>query len=876
MTLDFEWFQTGAIPSEAISGTYNTTLVLLSYIIAVLASYVALDFVGRLRAENRATTKLYWLMGGAFAMGAGIWSMHFIGMLAFVMPMAMGYELLWTSLSLLLAIITSGFALFVLRSEGLSYKYIALGGVLIGLAIASMHYTGMEGMRDHVTIRYKPGLFFLSIAIAILASEAALWLALESNKGSSKRQLYFKLISASVMGIAICGMHYTGMAAAVFTPTSSSHAMHLESIQPTLLAFFIAGITGLIISLALTVSTYYKKLIQLVQNEKEFLKTMLDNLEDGIIACDDQGKITVFNNALQKYLNEPAQSDKPIKLSDFFELYASNSESPLTNDKSPLNLALQGHTIRGMELLIKFKEGICRNMMADGQSIINANGKKLGAVIALHDITELKKTEQMKREFVSVVSHELRTPLTSIRGSLGLILGGTVGEFSEKAKKLLDIANKNCDRLLLLINDILDMEKIQAGKMDFKLSSIDLTHLIQEAITANKMYGQKYQVDIQLVDALPDSYVYADPDRLMQVLANLISNAVKFSPHGSTVTLSMSRMDNKIRVSVTDQGSGIPKEFQSRLFQKFSQADSSSTRGKSGTGLGLNICKLIMDKLGGTINFVSEKQGGTTFYFELESVEKPIEILPISLDSLPNQMINQRFLICEDDEAQAKYLALLLERAGFETDMAYTVSQAKKLLTQHKYHAILLDLILPDQDGISFIRDLRDNETTRDIPIIVLSVMAQEGHSILNGDVISVIDWLDKPINFKKLMEAISRIEGSNHHVMSRILHIEDDEDAQHVVASILENKVEVISVKSLKDAKSTLSQHQFDAVILDLRLPDGSGIDILPLLAHYKIPVIVYSATELDQDYSNFVVDALVKSKITNEELLAKIKRLF
>ena len=408
------WFQLGAIPTDAISGKYNLVLVGVSYLVAVLASYVALNLVGRLRAEHNKQAKIYWLIGGAFTMGAGIWSMHFIGMLAFVMPMPMEYDLDWTIASLLMAILASGLALYILQKENYSISQLALGGVIIGIAISTMHYMGMEGMESHTRIHYLPGLFVLSIVIGVSAAEAALYLALQSNQGSSNRQFNLKIISALIMGVAICGMHYTGMAAAVFTP-NPSHVMatNSQAIPPNYLAFFIAGITALIISLALTVSNSYKKMITAVSNEKDFLKAMLDNLEDGIIACDANGRITVLNGTLQKNIQHIPTPDKRRvgDLLEYFSLYTMDNKL-LNKEELPLTLALNGETVHGVELILQFKNNVVRDVVVDGQKIINAEGKNLGAVIVIHDVTELKKTEKLKNEFVSIVSHELRTPLT--------------------------------------------------------------------------------------------------------------------------------------------------------------------------------------------------------------------------------------------------------------------------------------------------------------------------------------------------------------------------------------------------------------------------------------------------------------------------------
>ncbi|MDR3491646.1 MAG: MHYT domain-containing protein [Gammaproteobacteria bacterium] len=872
MNMDLNWFQLTPIPANAMNGTYSMTLVVLSYVIAVLASYVALDLAGRLRLETQSKAKIYWLCGGAFTMGAGIWSMHFIGMLAFVMPMPMGYDLLWTCSSFLVAITASGLALFILRDKDRKVSNLIIGGVLVGLAIATMHYMGMQGMTSYVAIRYRPGLFVLSLGIAIFAAEAALWLALESNKGSIERQFYLKIISALIMGIAICGMHYTGMWAAVFTPLENA-TMSAYIIPPNLLAFFTAGITGLIIALALTASTYYKHMVNAVQNEKEFLNAMLDNLEDVIIACDAQGAITVFNDALRKNCNISKEDHTSEDLSDYFLLYTLDSEVPLQKHESPLFRALRGEQIHSLELIMKFKNGVARNVVIDGQPIININGNKLGAVVAIHDVTEIKKVEKMKSEFVSIVSHELRTPLTSIRGSLGLLVGGTVGTFPEKALKLLNIANRNCERLLLLINDILDMEKINAGKMKFNLSVVDINQLVNEAISTNKMYCDKYNVNIALSEPVSNVNVFVDPDRLSQVLANLISNAAKFSLSGSVINIKINIFDSHVRVSVCNKGAGIPLDFQSSIFQKFSQADSSDTRGKGGTGLGLSISKAIIEKLGGTMSFSSTPNEETIFYFDFPISRMSTDDTKII--SKEQADVSMKLLICEDDEDQAKYLSVLLEGAGFSTDLAYTATEAKAFLAKNNYLALLLDLILPDEDGITLIRELRESERTKKLPIIVTSMIAQTGEELLNGDAFLVVDWLDKPINTNKLLDAISQIKQKRDDILPHILHVEDDLDVQHVVASLLEGKAKIIATNTIRETIDKLGQDNYDLVILDLLLPDGNGVELLPIFSKYKIPIIVYSAYDLDRDYGKFVATKLVKSKATNDDLLNSIKDL-
>jgi NO-binding membrane sensor protein with MHYT domain len=259
-----DFFQFGPLPLNQIEGFYDMRLVILSYLVATFASYIALDITGRLRdASNTRYASLLWLLGGAFAMGAGIWSMHFIGMLAFNMPgMNMVFDPWWTVLSMLVAILASSFALYLLKAKVIKTIHLVLGGVILGISIASMHYVGMHAMKIMVNIHYLPSLFLLSILIAIIASEAALYLALKSNQVIPTMRFRLKLISAFIMGAAICGMHYTGMTAAVFTPIEPM-IMQSSSLNPEILAISIAGVTFLILGIAILASTYKE-----AQNQK--------------------------------------------------------------------------------------------------------------------------------------------------------------------------------------------------------------------------------------------------------------------------------------------------------------------------------------------------------------------------------------------------------------------------------------------------------------------------------------------------------------------------------------------------------------------------------------------------------------------------------
>ncbi|MDQ1834933.1 PAS domain S-box protein [Massilia scottii] len=240
-----------------------------------------------------------------------------------------------------------------------------------------------------------------------------------------------------------------------------------------------------------------------------------------------------------------------------------------------------------------------------------------GFVGIAQDISERKKMENMKNEFISTVSHELRTPMTSIKGSLGLLAGGAGGEIPVRAKVLLDIASKNCDRLVRLINDILDVEKIESGNMRFEPVVQPLLPLVEHAIAATNAFASPFKVSFDLRSENGDLMVAADTDRLIQVIVNLLSNAAKFAPPGGVVEVRLLRQPGYARLSVADHGPGIPDQFRSRIFQKFAQADASDTRPKGGTGLGLNISKAIIERHRGRIDFLSECGVRTEFFFEL-------------------------------------------------------------------------------------------------------------------------------------------------------------------------------------------------------------------------------------------------------------------
>jgi PAS domain S-box-containing protein len=352
------------------------------------------------------------------------------------------------------------------------------------------------------------------------------------------------------------------------------------------------------------------------KGQAEQTQAILDNVLDGIITIDAKGTISSFNKSAERIFGYAAMEVVGRNVSMLMpEPHRTQHDGYLHNYLTTRQARVIGI---GREVEGRRKRGDTFPMEL-AVSEIQSQGKTL-FIGVVRDITERKRVERMKDEFVSTVSHELRTPLTSIAGSLKLMAGDAVGMLPDTAKPLMHIALRNSERLTLLINDLLDMEKIAAGKLRFDMQLQPLMPLVEQALEANKAYGEQFQVQFALTHRVEDVYVRVDAQRMLQVLANYMSNAAKFSPENSRVQVSVVRLDGMVRVAVKDQGPGVPDEFRERIFQKFSQADSSDTRQTGGTGLGLAITKELAERMEGQVGFESVPGEGAAFYLDLPVV----------------------------------------------------------------------------------------------------------------------------------------------------------------------------------------------------------------------------------------------------------------
>jgi len=597
-------------------------------------------------------------------------------------------------------------------------------------------------------------------------------------------------------------------------------------------------------------------------------RAMVRELPDCLNVKDVEGRFVVANPATAEMMRAASVEDLIGKTD--FDFYSKDVAERFRQDETGALEAGQTLRIDQPALFPDGRQGWLYTLKAPFR---DEAGKIVGVITYNRDITEQKRNAELKNDFISTVSHELRTPLTSIRGSLGLIAAGVAGELPPKAANLVNIAHNNSERLVLLINDILDMEKIESGVITFKIRQMPVRPVLEQAIAASTNYMAESRIRIVLVDDAPRAEANIDPDRLHQVMANLLSNAIKFSEPGGTVMVKLQRRDrDMLRISVIDQGTGIPEAFRSRIFGKFEQADASSTRKKGGTGLGLSIVKTIVEKLGGAVSFETEEGKGTSFHVDLAEAQRQAE-KPVLVERRSRKRDGRlRVLICEDEADVATVIAALLDAEGFSSDVAPDIDTAKALLRSRDYVALTLDIKLAGESGIKLFHDIRASPVNSDISVIVISAVADEARRSLNGSAVGIVDWLEKPVDSKRLHAALAKIVGRGTEPKPQILHVEDDEGVLAVMSEGLGSAVSITSAKTLEAAQQAIARHRFDLVILDIALPDGSGLDLLTDLP-LETGVIVFSAAELDQKLGDRVQAIMTKTRASEIDV-AKLVR--
>jgi signal transduction histidine kinase/DNA-binding response OmpR family regulator len=477
------------------------------------------------------------------------------------------------------------------------------------------------------------------------------------------------------------------------------------------------------------------------------------------------------------------------------------------------------------------------------------NDSPLGRLFVFRDVTHEREVDRMKTEFVGLVSHELRTPLTSIKGFTDMVLDGDAGEIEEEAREYLGIVKSNADRLVALVNDLLDISRLESGRVQMKIEDVDLAEVITLVTrTLGEMIAEKDQtLTVDVDPALPA--VRADRDKTIQIVTNYVSNAYKYTPAGGDIHVEVTRVDTHARIAVTDTGYGIAPEDQERLFTRFYRVDNSKTREIGGTGLGLSIVKSFVELQGGEVDVESEVGKGSTFSFTVplsEVTASTVSAPPADGEVVDTPVPGASILLVEDDPDIARLIATQLEQAGYETD---TVTSAEEALDQLRIvlpDLITVDVRLPGMDGFALIERLSADPRTRDIPVLVITVHDDDPRGMRLG-----VTMLPKPIDQGELLSTVaSMLHDADTTSRGGVLIIEDDADDRRKLGAELEKHgLDVIEAADCEAGLAASRQHQPGVILIDLRLPNLSDLAILRALHESpetaSIPVIMMTGSD-------------------------------
>jgi PAS domain S-box-containing protein len=649
---------------------------------------------------------------------------------------------------------------------------------------------------------------------------------------------------------------------------TTAQRMTLAVITRNSLALLFVAIAGLLI---------YREFLMRNRTEAELARLKhqheltLQSVADGIQVLDSQGNTTFINPAAARILGYTVEEMIGQSMHDLLHETAGNDASH-SREECPLYTPLkEGNLHQEMHEMFRRKGG--SSFPAEYRSApIREHDRIVGTVITFRDISERQAVERMKDEFVSVVSHELRTPLTSIRGALGLLTSGLIGTLPEKGQRMLEIAVNNTDRLVRLINDILDLERIQSGKVALQRQLCDLGALLTQAV--DEMRGMAEKAEVELVVTLHQPLrLWADPDRIVQILTNLLSNAIKFSPTGSTVWIGATPQGKEAVVTVRDQGRGIPADKVGSIFERFQQVDASDARAKGGTGLGLAICRSIVQQHGGRIWVESRPAAGSTFSFTVPLWQEA-EGASVLSDGRP------LVLACDDDPSALEVVQAALEQRGYQVVTAITGQEAVARAETLQPAVILLDILMPRMNGWDIMAALKRKPETSQIPIVIFSILSPQETPLLNAD---FAGWVQKSSEETVLLQALKRALEERAQA-TRVLIVEDDSDLAKVLVALLQRHgIETMQARTGQEAIRKCEQSSPDLLVLDLLLPEGDGFMVADWLRRQDqlrhIPLVIYSAKDVDgaerQRLQLGQTEFLTKARITPEEFEHRVMAL-
>ena len=897
--------------ASLIPGSYDYRLVTLSVLIAVFASYAALDLAGRVTSAN-GRVRLLWLSGGAFAMGIGIWSMHYIGMLALRLPIPVQYDWPTVLLSLLAAILASSIALFVVSRQKMGLVRALVGSLFMGGGIAAMHYTGMAAMRLPAMCHYSPGLVTLSVVLAIVISFVALLLTFYF-RGETSAGGWKKATSALVMGAAIPVMHYTGMAAASFTPHPLSDRSLTRAVGISSLG--VAGIivvTFMVLGLAVLTSLLDRRFsvqARELEASEERYRAFMNNIPAIALIKDNQGRILYINEPMARIYNINLEDVRGKHLADWIP------EEIARRIRAHDQEVISSKRALTFEEVVPTPDGVPHHWLAfrfpikgpGGELLVGTVGvditdRKL-AEAALNDAKELAEAaSRAKSEFLANMSHEIRTPLNGVVGMTDLALGT---DLTSEQREYLDTVKISADSLLTVINDILDFSKIEAGKIDLEMIDFNVRDHLEATLKTLAFRGDEKGLEL-LCEVAPEvpEMARGDSNRLRQIIVNLVGNAIKFTDAGEVALKvgvdAVEGGDRILHFVVSDTGVGIPPEKQKLIFEPFSQADSSTTRKYGGTGLGLTISARLVAMMGGMMWVESEMGRGSQFHFtaRLGTSWKSIEVGTIA----PAEILRGvKVLVADDNRTNRRILEGMLKRWEMKSTSVEDGEQALAKLSSaleagEAYGLILTDMHMPNMDGFGLIERIRRRPELSTAVIMMLTSAGHRGDAARCQE-LGVSAYLLKPIRQSELREAIARVLGAQEQKgviplitryslgdahdpteFLRVLVVEDNAVNQRLATRLLEKRGHRVTVTANgREAVESVEKHTYDLILMDVQMPERDGLEATAVIRERekhkgaRIPIIALTAHAMKGDRERCLaagMDGYLTKPIRSQEL--------
>ncbi len=627
--------------------------------------------------------------------------------------------------------------------------------------------------------------------------------------------------------------------------------------------------------------------LQAQQEEAAKNRAVLESIADGVLVLDHNGRVLLVNPAAEELLGISGMALD----GEHFRHMLGLGETEVHRD---LSQALYSELLKRLEAgedaavqaesSVRLRAGT-RVLAVTMAPLIVSPGGVPGLVAALRDISREAEVERLKNEFISTVSHELRTPMTSIKGYTDLLFLGMAGGLTDAQRSFLRIIKSNADRLTALVNDILDISRIETGRMRLTISALDLGQIISQVVAS--FQGQYRDKDLALVwedpRGLPE--IRGDEARVTQVLSNLLANAWQYSPEGGTVAVSVHHEDGFLRTDVSDTGIGIAPDDIGRIFDRFYRADHPIVQEAGGTGLGLSIVKMFVEMLGGAIWVESEPGKGTTFSFTLPltTTELPEPVPELLSTELQTGLVRrQKILVVEDDRDLALLLRRQLESEGYQVLLAGTGEDALWLAREAQPQLITLDIMLPDVDGFVVLQELKSNPLTSGVPVVIVSVLAESE----KGFALGAVDYIVKPFVEQELLETVHRVlshveTGPPH----RLLVADDDPEVlARMEQALLLHGYEVWTATDGQQALTKAQEIRPDLILLDVGMPMMEQYEAVRRLKRNEltrtIPVVVTTDSPVDREQEKVrvlgmdVAEYLTKP-LSIEVLIREIKRL-